>query len=110
VSRLRNREIPARGAIITLLALSLMLTTPCWGAEGLADLAGPLRALALQGPGAGAAQQLGPLMGPAQAAGGRVMVVIELARSPPPPIGRSRSRVRSPLSKPTSVRSTSGLR
>jgi len=75
VSRLRNREIPACGAITALLALSLMLTTPCWSAEGLADLAGPLRALAMQAGGAGAARQLGPLAAPG--AGGDVHVVVQ---------------------------------
>ncbi len=75
MTRLRNREIPACGAIIALLALSLTLTTPCWSAEGLADLAGPLRDLAMQAGGAGAARQLGPLAAPG--AGGEVLVVVQ---------------------------------
>jgi len=75
VSRLRNREIPACGAIAALLALSLVLTIPCWGAEGLADLAGPLRTLALQAEGARQAPQMGPLGIPVE--GRDVLVVVE---------------------------------
>ncbi len=60
--------------MIALLALSLIVAAPCWGAQGLADLAGPLRTLAMEAA-RGAAPQMGALSAPGS--GGDVLVVIE---------------------------------
>ncbi|MGC9316617.1 MAG: S8 family serine peptidase [Armatimonadota bacterium] len=73
MSRLRNRETPLCGAIIALIVLASAASVPCWGAAGLEDLAGPLRALAVSGE-RGALPQMGPAaVGPP----GSVLVVVE---------------------------------
>ncbi|MGD9494837.1 MAG: S8 family serine peptidase [Armatimonadota bacterium] len=74
MSWLRNRQTSTVGAIIALVALALTSTTACWCAQGLEDLAGPLRALAVEGP-RGPAAQMGPLAAPG--AGGEVLVVVQ---------------------------------
>lgn len=84
MSRKRNRETPARVAVIGLIAL--MLGAPAWAAVGLQDLAGPLRALARSAGQPGAAPQLGPLASPTP--GGDVLVTIEF-RSEIAAAGRS---------------------
>lgn len=48
MSRLRYKTAPALGAILTLTALFALFASPTWGAAGYDDLAGPLRAIAVQ--------------------------------------------------------------
>lgn len=84
MSRMRNRETPARLAVVGLIAL--VLGVPCWAAAGLQDLAGPLRALAQIAIQPGAAPQLGPLASPIP--GGDVLVTLEF-RSEIAAAGRS---------------------
>lgn len=69
--RLRNRQAPGRGAILALIVL-ILVTTPCWGAVGLEDLAGRLRGLALDAQ--RGQMQLGPMV---YGRGDEVLVVIE---------------------------------
>ena len=84
MSRMRNRQTPACVAVIGLIAL--VLGAPCWGAAGLQDLAGPLRALAVNAGQPGAMPQVGPLATPAP--GGDVLVTVEF-RSEIAAAGRS---------------------
>ncbi|MEA3400949.1 MAG: S8 family serine peptidase [Armatimonadota bacterium] len=73
MSRLRNRETPLCGAIIALIVLASVVSVPCWGAAGLEDLAGPLRAMAISAE-RGELPQMGPsAVGPP----GSVLVVVE---------------------------------
>lgn len=51
MSRLRNTTAPACGAIFAVAALLVIISSASWGAAGYDDLAGPLRAIAMQAEG-----------------------------------------------------------
>ncbi|MGI5818186.1 MAG: S8 family serine peptidase [Armatimonadota bacterium] len=48
MSRLCNATAPARGVILAVTALLIIVSSPSWGAAGYDDLAGPLRGIAMQ--------------------------------------------------------------
>ncbi|MBD3292399.1 MAG: S8 family serine peptidase [Armatimonadia bacterium] len=67
VSRLRNGNAPARGVVIAVTALLILVSSASWGAAGYDDLAGPLRGIAMQ-----AEEGVGP-----SAAGQDLLVVVQ---------------------------------